>query len=76
MDQSSDCAFMRAAGHVIDSDQRFIELGGTMKARETAVAGLIVDGSREQRSVGAIIKALGHLNLSVQIDVTIIKVEN
>ena len=47
-----------------------------MKARETAVAGLIVDGSREQRSVGAIIKALGHLNLSVQIDVTIIKVEN
>ena len=67
---------MRAAGHVVDSDQRLIERGRTIKAGETAVAGLIVDGSREQRGVGAIIKALSHLNLSVQIDVIVVKVEN
>jgi len=53
-----------------------IELRGTGKGGGSATARLIIDDSREQRSVDAVTEALSCLDLSVQINIIAIKIEN
>ena len=72
-----NCAIVRTAGHVVDGNQRLIQLDGAVESGERAVAGLEVDNRGDRTGVGSICKTFGDFNFSVLVDVAIAgRVEN